>query len=74
MSDIILTIIVLIIISGFLRRLFFSTAIKSFQKATDEFNKRNQQSNVPKDYWSNNTSKSNKNDHNGEYVDYEEVK
>ena len=75
MIRLILIIIALFIISGFLRRIIFSSAYNAFNKAAEDFNKKQTQQKKPKEFWSNNNSSPKKNsDNDGEYVDYEEIK
>ena len=75
MIRLILIIIALFIISGFLRRIIFSSAYNAFNKASEDFNKKHAQQKKPKQFWSNNKTSPKKNsDNDGDYVDYEEIK
>ncbi len=78
MSDILLVIIALILLSGILRRIIFYSIRKSFQKAAEDFNKSNSGFNSDiknqKAFWSNKNTKKNINNSAGDYVDYEEIK
>ena len=76
MLKLILIIIALFIISGFLRRIIFSSAYNAFNKAAKDFDKKNAQQKKPKQFWS--TTKqskiSNNKNNGGEFIDFEEIK
>ena len=75
MLKLFLIIIILFVVSGFLRRIIFSSAYNAFNKAAQDFNKNKTQQNKPKRFWDNNNSAlKNNSDNDGEFVDYEEIK
>ena len=79
MLRLLLIILVLFLISGFLRRIFFSSAYNAYIKAAQDLNKKNKrtasQQAKQKNIWSTNNSSTGKpSDNDGEYVDYEEIR